>query len=142
MARKFPDLINASLTNFFFHRSEEAELGPKVPHMSFFDFFEFKYQLNIDGTVSAYRLPYLLGGNSLVFKQESSFYEHFYRDLIPFVHFVPIKHDLSDLIEKIKWARQNDDLAFKIMQNARDFTRNNLMPTNIYCYFIVLMNVS
>ena len=71
--------------------------------------FQYKYQLNIDGTVAAYRFPYLLVGDSLVFKQDSSYYEHFYKDLIPGKHFVPFKRDLSNLEEKILWARNNDN---------------------------------
>lgn len=39
MSRKHPDVINASLTNFFFFRNEEHVYGPKVPHVSFFEFF-------------------------------------------------------------------------------------------------------
>lgn len=42
MARKHPDLLNASLTNFFFFQDEEKEYGPKVKHLSFFDFFQVK----------------------------------------------------------------------------------------------------
>jgi len=72
-------------------------------------FHQFKYQINIDGTVAAYRFPYLLAGDGVVFKQESEYYEHFYPELQPFVHYVPFKHDLSDLREKIQWARDNDD---------------------------------
>lgn len=40
IARDHPHLINASLTNFFFYRDEEDKYGPKVPHISLFDFFE------------------------------------------------------------------------------------------------------
>ncbi|XP_022257995.1 KDEL motif-containing protein 1-like, partial [Limulus polyphemus] len=40
LGRKYPDLIDAALTNFFFFRDQENELGPKVPHVSFFDFFK------------------------------------------------------------------------------------------------------
>ena len=42
---------------------------------------QFKYQINVDGTVAAYRLPYLLAADSVVFKQESKYYEHFYKDV-------------------------------------------------------------
>lgn len=44
IARAHPDLFNVSLTNFFFFRDEESKYGPKVPHMSFFDFFEVNYR--------------------------------------------------------------------------------------------------
>ncbi|CAD7078874.1 unnamed protein product [Hermetia illucens] len=140
LARKHPDLFNASITNFFFFRDREDEFGPTVKHISFLDFFKYKYQLNIDGTVAAYRLPYLLGGNSLVFKQNSPFYEHFYYKLVPNKHFVPFKRDLSDLVDKLRWAKAHDNRAKEIMETAREFVQDNLMPVNIYCYHVQLFN--
>lgn len=64
--------------------------------------------MNIDGTVAAYRLPYLLLSDSVVLKQDSPYYEHFYADLEPWVHYIPIRRDLSDVLEKINWAREHD----------------------------------
>lgn len=66
---------------------------------------QYKYQISIDGTVAAYRLPYLLGGSGVVLKQDSPYYEFFYHDLEPFVHYIPFKRDLSDLIEKVSQCR-------------------------------------
>ena len=71
-------------------------------------FYQYKYQITLDGTVAAYRLPYILAGDALVLKQDSEYYEHFYKDLEPWVHYVPIKRDLSDLLEKLKWAKSHD----------------------------------
>lgn len=39
IARKNPELFNASLTNFFFFRDEEKVYGPKEKYVSFFEFF-------------------------------------------------------------------------------------------------------
>jgi Glycosyl transferase family 90 len=139
ISRKHPDLFNASLTNFFFFRDEAHKYGPKVPHISFMDFFEYKYQINIDGTVAAYRFPYLLAGGSTVFKQESTFYEHFYRHLKANVHYVPIKRDLSDLVDKIRWAQKNDEKALSIMESGRQFAQKNLLPLDIICYHALLL---
>lgn len=61
--------------------------------------------MNVDGTVAAYRYPYLMLGDSLVLKQDSMYYEHFYMALTPWKHYVPIKRNLSDLLEKVKWAK-------------------------------------
>ena len=61
---------------------------------------QYKYQLSVDGTVAAYRFPFLLAGDSLVVKQQSDYYEHFYNELTPGQHFLEVKHDLSDLVEK------------------------------------------
>lgn len=45
LARKHPDLFNASLTNFFFFRDEEDVYGPKTDHVSFFRFFDVSWLL-------------------------------------------------------------------------------------------------
>lgn len=46
IAKQYPDLINASLTNFFFFRDEEHKYGPKEPHISFLEFFEVKIDIS------------------------------------------------------------------------------------------------
>ncbi|XP_050399295.1 protein O-glucosyltransferase 2 [Patella vulgata] len=140
MSRKNPDLINASLTNMFFFPKDEGKYGKIVKAISFFDFFKYKYQINIDGTVAAYRLPYLLTGSSVVFKQDSPYYEHFYHQLKPNVHYVPFKRDLSDLLEKIRWAKENDENVKNIAKNANNFVRENLNPKDIYCYHVKLFD--
>lgn len=141
IARNYPDLINASLTNFFFFRDQEAKYG-KEKHISFFKFFDYKYSINIDGTVAAYRLPYLLAGDSLLMKQDSTFYEHFYKKMVPNEHYLPFKRDLSNLVEQIKWAQENEDQVLRMIKNANEFVNQNLMPRNIYCYHILLFWVS
>ncbi|KAM6447311.1 protein O-glucosyltransferase 2 isoform 2-T5 [Liasis olivaceus] len=138
MSRKFPEIIDAAFTNFFFFKHDESLYGPIVKHISFFDFFKYKYQINIDGTVAAYRLPYLLAGNSLVLKQDSIYYEHFYNELQPWTHYVPFKNDLSDLMEKLQWAKDHDEEAKNIAKAGQEFARNNLMGDHIFCYYFKL----
>lgn len=70
---------------------------------------QHKYQINVDGTVAAYRLPYLLVGDSVVLKQDSIYYEHFYNELQPWKHYIPVKSNLSDLLEKLQWAKDHDE---------------------------------
>ncbi|XP_028175683.1 protein O-glucosyltransferase 2-like [Ostrinia furnacalis] len=140
IARANPDLFNVSLTNFFFFRDKEAQYGPKQPHISFFKFFDYKYQVNIDGTVAAYRLPYLLAGGGMVLKQDSPFFEHFYSLLRPWEHYVPVSRDLSDLKERVIWAREHDEEARNIAENARKFANEHLLPQHIICYHGVLFS--
>lgn len=138
LSRQHPDKIDAALTNFFFFRDREHIYGPKVPHVSFMDFFEYKYQISLDGTVAAYRFPYLLGGDSVVLKQDSVYYEYFYKQLQPFVHYVPFKRDLSDLLEQLDWAINNDEKVKEISRKAQEFAKNNLLPHDVFCYHAVL----
>ncbi|KAK7940012.1 hypothetical protein WMY93_003338 [Mugilogobius chulae] len=138
LSRANPNLIDAAFTNFFFFKHDESLYGPLVKHVSFFDFFKYKYQINIDGTVAAYRLPYLLAGDSVVLKQDSGYYEHFYSQIQPWEHYIPIRADLSDLLEKIQWAKDHDEQARSIAQKGQQFARTHLMGDSIFCYYYKL----
>lgn len=96
---------------------------------------QYKYQVNVDGTVAAYRFPYLMLGNSLVLKQDSQYYEFFYSHLKAGTHYVPVKRNLSDLLEKIKWAKENDAEAQKIAAAGQAAARELLQPSRLYCYY-------
>jgi hypothetical protein len=109
LSKKHPDILDANLTRMFFFRELESEFKPFAKVIPMPKFFDYKYQISIDGTVASYRLPYLLSGDGLVFKQDSSYYEHYYRNLVPNKHYIPIKQDLSDLLEKIQWAKDHDN---------------------------------
>uniref|UniRef100_A0A8C0NL19 Protein O-glucosyltransferase 3 n=1 Tax=Canis lupus familiaris TaxID=9615 RepID=A0A8C0NL19_CANLF len=134
LSKENPELLDAGITGYFFFQEKEKELG-KAKLIGFFDFFKYKYQVNVDGTVAAYRYPYLMLGNSLVLKQDSKYYEHFYMALQPWKHYVPIKRNLSDLLEKIKWAKENDEEAQKIAKDGQLAARDLLQPHRLYCYY-------
>jgi len=121
------------------HREYEAKYGKKKNREPFSTAFKNKYQLNIDGTVAAYRLPALLAGNSVVLKQQSDYYEHFYKALQPWVHFVPLKRDLSDLGERMKWLKANDDEAEAIGRRGRLLAREHLRIEDVYCYHLLAL---
>ncbi|XP_074256645.1 protein O-glucosyltransferase 3 isoform X2 [Saimiri boliviensis] len=134
LSKKNPQLLDAGITGYFFFQEKEKELG-KAKLMGFFDFFKYKYQVNVDGTVAAYRYPYLMLGDSLVLKQDSPYYEHFYTALEPWKHYIPIKRNLGDLLEKVKWAKENDEEAKKIAKEGQLMARDLLQPHRLYCYY-------
>ena len=45
------------------------------------------------------------------------------RGLAPWVHYVPVSEDLSDLLERVSWAITNDAAARRIAEQAHDFAR-------------------
>lgn len=177
LSKENPDFINASLTNFFFFRDQEAIYGPKAAHISFFKFFDvsleknllttiskllilanplftsvsssiflyntqYKYQLNIDGTVAAYRFPFLLAGDSVVLKVESPYIEHFYSNLKPWRHYIPVRANLDDLLTKIIWAKEHDEEARVIGEHGRKYAQDHLMPLDVICYHSTVLHVS
>eukprot|EP00039_Didymoeca_costata_P012087 m.172888 g.172888 ORF g.172888 m.172888 type:complete len:530 (-) comp15378_c0_seq2:937-2526(-) len=147
MAKNDPELdIAISKNHFNYFPDEEAKkehvrfekkYGRKADRDDFVSAFKNKYQLNIDGTVAAYRFPALIAGNSVVIKQYSDYYEHFYKALHPWEHFIPVNRDLSDLKEKLEWAKKNDAKAEQIAINARNFARKHLRVEDVYCYHLL-----
>lgn len=82
---------------------------------------EYKYIINVDGHVSAFRLSLELSMGSVILLVNSSWKIWYRHLLIPFVHYVPVLEDLSDLIDKIKWCRKNDKTCEEIATNAKKF---------------------
>lgn len=81
----------------------------------------YKYILDLEGHVAAYRLSYELSCGSVVILADSRWKMWYSEYIKPFVHYVPVKWDLSDLIEKIEWCRANDDECMRIASNAKKF---------------------
>ena len=59
----------------------------------------------------------MLSGSVLLFVDTNT-EEWFYKDIKAWVHYVPVKNDLSDLIHRIEWLRENDHKAKQIAENA------------------------
>jgi hypothetical protein len=60
---------------------------------------DYKYLIAIDGWASGwFRGPSILQSNSVPIVVESSFTPLLFNEWIPYVHYVPVKKDLSNLI--------------------------------------------
>ncbi len=100
----------------------------------------FKYLPVLDGHMCTYPgYQWRLLSNSVSFKQESDQIQWFYSALKPYVHFIPIKNDLGDLIEKIEWAKTHDEEVQKIVCNAQEFAKNHLLPEDAYLYLYLAL---
>jgi len=91
----------------------------------------YKYVINIDGHVSAFRLSLELSMGSVILKVGSEWNIWYSNMLKPNYHYIPIKSDLSDLIEKIKWCKSNDKKCKQIATNAKKFYNKYLSETAI-----------
>ena len=95
---------------------------------------EYKYIIHVDGHVSALRLSYELSMNSVLLIVESKWKIWFSKLLIPYKHYVPIKEDLSDIIDIIKWCQNNDSKCKKIAKNAKEFYNKYLQKEGVFDY--------
>lgn len=100
---------------------------------------KYKYILHLDGHVSAFRLSNELSFGSVILFPESKWKLWYSHLLKPYVHFVPIHKDLSNLVEQIKWCQSNDDQCKEISQNALKFYEKYLCRESIldYCQHLI-----
>lgn len=85
---------------------------------------QHKYLVDIDGNGWSSRLLGQLALGSAIFKIEPAYHEFFFQLLIPYVHYVPVRRDMSDLVAKIEYAREHDEEMQAIAMAARDFLRS------------------
>jgi hypothetical protein len=94
-----------------------------------------KYLPVLDGHMCTYPgYQWRLLSNSVSFKQDSEQVQWFYSALKPYVHFVPVKNDMSDLMDRIEWAKMHEKQVLQIVENAREFAENHLMIEDDYVY--------
>lgn len=100
---------------------------------------KFKYIINVDGHVSAYRLSLELRMGSVILLADSPYRMWFRKYLIPYYHYVPIKADLSDLYDQIMWCKSHDAECKVITENAKKFYYTYLTEDGILDFMQMLL---
>ena len=91
------------------------------------EFFRYKAVIDIDGNANAWSgLFCSLLGASCVIKVASQrgFHQWYYKDLKPWLHYIPVEGDMSDLVDAVNWILQHDAHAVEIAKRGRDFSLN------------------
>lgn len=99
----------------------------RMPYISLQDHTKYKYLIDIEGRGYSARMGLLLFSQRVVFIQERQWKQYYYFDLEPYIHFIPVKNDFSDLIEQIKMVEEKGETYYKqIAQNALLFAQKHL----------------
>ena len=85
-----------------------------------------KYIIHVDGNVHAYRLLTTMMTGSLVIRVESPYISWIDHLIKPGQHYVLVKPDLSDLIEKIRWCEAHPKSARKMARAGYEFAKRAL----------------
>lgn len=64
------------------------------------------------------RIKYMLHSKRLIFLVDRQIHDWVSSKLEPFVHYIPVKEDFSDLFEKIEWADTHPKEVEQIIKNA------------------------
>ncbi|KAJ3242835.1 capsule-associated protein CAP1 [Chytriomyces hyalinus] len=94
---------------------------------------QFKYLLVLDGNTWPSRLQSYLQTNSVIL-YNGIFTDFFNWNLVPWVHYVPVKLDFSDLEERLEWLMAHDAEAKAITLNAQKLMQRWSSMKQLQCY--------
>lgn len=90
--------------------------------LSVAELLQYKYLLVLEGWGIASGLKWMLYSNSLVFMSPPTKVSWAMEEkLVPYVHYIPLKPDLSDLQSQLEWARSHDAESHQIMLQSRHY---------------------
>lgn len=94
-------------------------------YVSLVDHARFHYLLDVEGNGYSGRVKLLMFSRRPLFLQERAYKEYFYAELKPFTHYIPVKHDFSDLAEKLDWAETHPKHTQAIANQAYSYASEN-----------------
>lgn len=146
LATKYPQILDAGITNWNL-RIRKTKSSPylQLPNLenlklvnklSPLEQSNYKYLIHVDGHVSAFRLSLELSmGCCILLVKSLNDWKLWFSDMLePYVHYVPVKSDLSDLITQIEWCLKHDKKCQNIAQNALTFYNKFLTKEGIFDY--------
>jgi Glycosyl transferase family 90 len=123
-------LINASLVGVAATHTHNAFSAPVVPNIldgvrlfgpraSYHDLLRYKAIIMLEGNDISSGLKWALYSNSVVLAQNPTYTSWaMEEELQPWVHYVPIADDLSDVEEKARWVAEHDEQAQEIARSG------------------------
>lgn len=93
---------------------------------------QYSMLIDIEGNGYSGRLKHLIWSHRPLLLVDRPHKEYFFEHLKEWEHYIPVKRDLSDLVEKTQWCINNYKQALHIAENAYEFSKQHL--TRIACY--------
>lgn len=81
----------------------------------------YKLLVDVDGNANAWNCMYKLRLGCCMLRVDSPWQQWFSSRFIAWRHYVPVRYDLSDLVEKAVWCLENDVAARQIAEQGRRF---------------------
>jgi hypothetical protein len=139
-----PDLVDARFTGIAHADPGVAEIlkerGMMAGRMGMAEQLRYRYQIDVDGnSCTNSHFYWVLRSNSTALKVDSNKFQWYHRALEPWVHYVPVADDYSDLAESIEWLRADDAAAREIAQAGTQFALTYLDPETALSYLYAVL---
>lgn len=100
------------------------EVGVVGEEEDFNNFLQYRYLIDVDGYASAWKSCFLkLASGSTVLKIQSDVMQWYYPSLIPWIHYIPVSKDVSDIKELYHWLKTHPSEAKQIAERGNSFIR-------------------
>ena len=113
---------------------DDPSLLQKKVYTPMTELSKYKYTLDIRGYGWTDRVKILLQLGRPVFLIDRPFQEWYFDRLVPMKHFIPVKEDLSDLIEKYEYMENHPDVYDDMIKAMAEFVEKYFAPENILGY--------
>ena len=117
----YPNAENIRLSNWW---SENKNIPSEyfADRINYTEFLKYKIFFIVDGNVIAsnHMWGFASGCVPFLISNGKCWFSWFIK---PYVHYIPINYDLSNLIEQIEYIKNNDEIAEKIASNALQFSK-------------------
>ncbi len=111
-----------------------------VDSMSHAEQSNYKYIINVEGYVSAFRTTFLFGFNSVILYVNSDYKPWYFYYLEDYKNVIFINKNLSNLAEAIEWLKKNDADAKKIAAAGYKLYKNLFSKKGLLDYTQLLLN--
>ena len=81
----------------------------------------------------------MANSGAVILLQHSDYEQTFTIRLIPWVHYVPLTHTCSDVIEIVEWLMEHEEDAYSLARNAKNFAESYLRAEDHLCYAATLL---
>ncbi len=124
-----------------------GHVGVQTPHLSPFNkpkasiatHLEYKFILSLEGYDVASNLKWILSSNSIALMPQPKFESFFLESqLLPNVHYIPIKDDYSDVEAQLEFFSARPKDCLDIISNANAYVRAFSSPLEEWVAFLVL----
>lgn len=133
LAEEHPDLLvcnNVSWTQAELAAGARAEPTAGAAAGAFLPMAEqvrlFGLSVDVQGKGYSSRVKFLLHAGRPLLLAKRPWVEHYHAQLVAWEHFIPVREDLADLPERVRWAHTHTDEAARIGANGQAFARVHL----------------
>ena len=142
-----PELLDARFAtrSGTFGEQDEQELlrrgmtAERGSFLTWYDALKYRAALVLDGNTVADRLAFIMASTTAVIKVDSPRREAYYSLMQPYVHYVPVHADLSNLEAQLRWALANETRLHTIARNGAKFALAHLSRRATLCHWTTLL---